>query len=1808
MTQDEEPATALNTPPSPEPDMPAAAPEMPTAEETLPPAAETAEPQPTAAAEPAEPVAEAPDLPSAETEKPEVEEAPPAAEAVSAPEPPAAPQEQPETTPDAARQSYWMSVLTGDPATIPDAVRRRAGADDDTEDADERNYRLLSAVNRSWAAEHLGLSREKVRADWDAIRAHMADEMGVASDEHEVFAGLSERIQRKKVEEQATKIYMKFYETGLRNRTNYDFKDLSVAEKEVAKKALRDGYRENEYQKPLVDELIKALNYFAMEELPIHSFSDRLLEMPQLMWCANTLNEMDADERSRVYCMLSERLSHTPAAKNRMSVPAGMAFSMMRGMADLRVNTLAASVGLQNAAMKWLGEKTGDEQMERSAEQNDGMLQRLAELRRIAQGEAFPIKLKEDSDMLGQMLLDASEATPAAVISVMGGGVGLAAMTVPGIGAAITEARLRAPEGDMVSQTAAGVVGSALQAGICAGLSKVGGNILSRSISDFARASGTGVRGYSVAALKVPVNLSAETARMALAAKAGEAANLSTQELFAQLDGRASNIDWQSYGHSLTDVDANMREAARTLPFVLMAAGKLSLHHFKSPRAVLGDGSVLKEWGIGDDTIRRVMGEPNTVRQGDLLREALSGSRRWSAPGFFPEMMRAVKLLNTEDYQGFNDEKTVRDFLGLPQYQPEELKDEGHTAAGTKTGQAMSLLQYRRMEREELMEKWARFAAQDEAASKPTDEKALGPRLMTPPVVVQRAEMVQQSLRNLRRLSYLRLLKDYTVNDLLEMKTPEEGTEKHRIKLLKTAAREALASVHDDADVNLFEEKPQPAPKPVPPPTPPVAEERPEEEDEDDDGLTSSLSRRLAELQRRYMTAAPEEPTEESDATAEVKAEAPAVTEDRDGGLKREMKKLMRYLSYTDEFQSVLSRGYSLRHAYAHLLHRELKFEDKTWLPDALRKAPAENAELSDETRLAFQRYCDLTGAELESSRGENRQLWWRVRRPNGQMTPWHPTREQAVNDVVAGVRLHFLPLEGDDPDSTPLPAATMAETQEFPNADFTRLNGFDQLCRLATNDLKRSWLQDATRQAPSLQLTYPADKTALEVRDRQAAGVQPAMEQEGNFKVPMHLTWDTRTAQTPYSLMMGHLNAQWQRRINVGYVSAQEAGDFLVRRGAMSAEARDNIMALGEPYTYYPQQKEHEPTPSGQVSNGREGLYPREVVDTSERNYLLAQALTRYSMEVMMEHLDDIPMPASAREWFGTAAFSSLAAPLGKRMKRSFTDTDSANFQSWANETAAAEVVAIADRARDRRRRESKANALENDPFFPHIRDCFHTPESVRTEQGWSYVLGGARTLQAFPENMELLMQDPDEGWKKLLKRERAQLVRDLGGDIAVARKRLRELPEMLRRYPQLREYGRDVQNKGLWRLKLAEPDTASSTETWTGEQSLAPAFRPRPYTQGVSLERVETLPPEFEEEPRLLPALETLQVLRRFAVNAPMATEDGIWWRGKKYGGADGERPRGGRVLKDWHPRPALEHLMALYDTIYRENGEFGNVNIAGVAVPGLSAETADKWLKNVTVYRCNVPETAELSMDDLRRRVNILRLMPGESNVPLENMRRPYVVFTAMGCPRIRRSMWEPGENAVEEMYMPLNGFDGDVERLLGGDRIEMASRRHLTDRWEMLLQRTRSEQALASGAFADVTNRELLMQLAEDSHFSFSLRTRKPNQLTPEEARLAALFHALLRYEYGGDSAAAQDVVRIGTAIAGDEELKRGVLDTLLDSRMGFAERTNGEWNGRTVYPTDEKGTRVYSKRQLRYGVKQKAGYEFADPVMHERNRF
>lgn len=99
---------------------------------------------------------------------------------------------------------------------------------------------------------------------------------------------------------------------------------------------------------------------------------------------------------------------------------------------------------------------------------------------------------------------------------------------------------------------------------------------------------------------------------------------------------------------------------------MLIGSGRLALRHFRSRRAVLGEGKALLDWGISERDIYELMRINDIDKQGIKLSEMLRNSRRWSFPGFIRDAVKALNLLNVEYFAGFKDTNTVCDFLKLP--------------------------------------------------------------------------------------------------------------------------------------------------------------------------------------------------------------------------------------------------------------------------------------------------------------------------------------------------------------------------------------------------------------------------------------------------------------------------------------------------------------------------------------------------------------------------------------------------------------------------------------------------------------------------------------------------------------------------------------------------------------------------------------------------------------------------------------------------------------------------------------------------------------------------------------------------------------------------------------------------------------------------------------------------------------------------------------------------------------------------------------------------------------------------------------
>ena len=145
-------------------------------------------------------------------------------------------------------------------------------------------------------------------------------------------------------------------------------------------------------------------------------------------------------------------------------------------------------------------------------------------------------------------------------------------------------------------------------------------------------------------------------------------------ELAARVDKVASNIDWESFGNNITDIETNMREAAMNLPFILIAAGRAALHHFRNPGHILESGDMLASWGIDEAARKRLLEEPDVYKQNDMLMRLLRGSKRWSGGGALEEFARSLRLLNTPEQLAFRSSDEVRAFLDLPLTMPELLR------------------------------------------------------------------------------------------------------------------------------------------------------------------------------------------------------------------------------------------------------------------------------------------------------------------------------------------------------------------------------------------------------------------------------------------------------------------------------------------------------------------------------------------------------------------------------------------------------------------------------------------------------------------------------------------------------------------------------------------------------------------------------------------------------------------------------------------------------------------------------------------------------------------------------------------------------------------------------------------------------------------------------------------------------------------------------------------------------------------------------------------------------------------------------
>lgn len=594
-------------------------------------------------------------------------------------EPAAAPQQESAdlpATPEDEKERYWQRVLTGNPETVPADVVRQAFADNPAAPEEENTYDLLTGINRSWYADHHPEeSREELLFRWADVRRSLADELNVANDEREVFTALADEKPMEERRILARETYSRAYLAALHGEAPPEpSPEASPEDRErlqnICRRAVQDAGEKMARVLPLVDVVADGMDAFVASEqetapgLSLRVYGDKM----RLVEACYRLADMPQEDRELLYYLAADKLRKRvkPAAAEPEGFFSAAARSYRRGFVSIGTGLTQGLGHIGVATGRRLGNLLDLSMVNAAADTAEGSLRVLDEIREVAQQDVLPLDLGEGASLAEQYFVEAMGNVPAAALSLCGG-VGFGVMGLSGMGQSVAEARRRAPENSQELQLAAGAVGGCMQAGICALMSRVGGKLLEQNLTAFARAHGRGIGAYSLAALRTAGGVTAEGGKMLAAVRLGQAAEMGAQELAAQAEQRASHINWQEFGDNLTDIESNMREAAVNLPFVLMGAGKASLHHFRCRRQLLDPLGSAGEWGLKQEELARIAAEPDALRSSEMMREAIRRSPRWnSAKNLLPLARRALNLLNTQQFRPAYSTGELCDFLGMP--------------------------------------------------------------------------------------------------------------------------------------------------------------------------------------------------------------------------------------------------------------------------------------------------------------------------------------------------------------------------------------------------------------------------------------------------------------------------------------------------------------------------------------------------------------------------------------------------------------------------------------------------------------------------------------------------------------------------------------------------------------------------------------------------------------------------------------------------------------------------------------------------------------------------------------------------------------------------------------------------------------------------------------------------------------------------------------------------------------------------------------------------------------------------------------
>ena len=1553
------------------------------------------------------------------------------------------------------REEYWNSVLTGDVMTIPLEVRRKAEAVYPAGTADRE--RVAACVMQSWVADSGEIPRERIRRDWKGIREQVARQYGASGkSDDELFVAVSMYNQvRLSQRETLFELYQEEYDRTLagngeapderlREAVSAWPEDLQAVAEQLKNRAVSDALDDRNRLEDAAGMIRKGLEGLVANEAPapgdfpaVQVNRKVAAGVPDVVRAVDCLASLEEGDRQKVYRMMA------PSLRSRPDFRDALGRALKRGAAEMAENVAQLAV---NGAAWTFPEGSEKETLDRYSRS-------FEELRNFARMEFAPLRGGKDAPWFRELLVDMAQQGASTALA-FGGPAGLGVLMAGETGRHMADARRMNPEGVFDAQMGGAVASGGINTLLSFGMTKLGQRMLGQGMRAFrAVRSASGSMG---AVLSGTGAMAADAVKMAAENKLMELTPMVVQEGVGAATGKESGVDWEGWRERQVSLDDQLREAAMMMPFLLIGAGKASLHHFRHAGTLLGDGAPLKAFGIPDEAAARILREKDVRRAGELLQKSLRDSPLWGSLYISRKAMEWSRVLDEAGEPFLRTEQDVRDFLEMPspvRTKPWKMRDFPESEAVLKK-------LFPHPDHAEARTKWLLRAGLPRVGeSAGADGRRVYEAEPAPGVEMKRTQgrhSVEEALsswyealcrmeeedlglarnRNGREIPWrLRNAADYDVHAdglrraFVEDRLKRRAYRPYRMLLLaypEEAGRGAGFSGTDwdaltvEADrrtrANVYEG---------------VMERVHGASHEEvsahvalrlwesfcrDEGACSRARRWLEEgsalLRAPELLEQASGPDGLPSALSRMSSMMASLGDRERHGVSPELREMNRFVWGTQadvnslfqvlpnmkEFDVHVGRGYTPVESYGRLLSRFLEVE-----PEHV----ARYASVLDATRL------DAGPAQAAP------RVYPGTEKAVENLSRLTPRLFQSSRGNREGERLWRVKYpNGRWSDWHPSREAAGADLMAHVSMMFS------PAC-MAKRDLIRSWEWHARSGHPEWDTNYLRLTSGLEnahgerlsclydslssmaVADMLKAGygVRGAVGSGDRLEVTGRGRVAAETLMSPDALkermdIHGKYVGEAQRLgVDADNMPVPTAKGLVMHR--LRLHNTDNPLALIEDkaeVVWDRLMRTDQLSPEGAWEMlKRLGRVPRRRKLPGETE--LIEELSQLSKEYFFAHLDHDAVPETVASWarYGAASPDRAPEPLEGLVLR------------------AAEL------------KKTLKEGPETAEFMGMLHETVGMNDRIRAERAWN--AGGAEVrlpmMERYAHSLmtgRLLSTAPDHVKEDLV---RALAALDGYGGCStrrmerLAEHRMAELARALREFPQLNSWRADPEHPGLYLHLVKRPLRAGHGTLRAKGVSLSAMGDPLPepvldapayVEEEFSVRRGVAAPAAWRSRPDVVRAVETLDEVRRNFADRPEAAESGIVWRGKTYRIDSAAVPEG--VPAWWSREVPLDEAATLIDVLDHRQDE-----VRGGMLPFLpDPEEARAMYANCVIYR---------DPDDPGHTV---RLMPGIPESPVRQARAPYVVHAWNGAYLDRHGL---PAGAGRDSYIPLECFTGAGE---------------------------------------------------------------------------------------------------------------------------------------------------------------------------------